>query len=151
MTARLPDGTSGLRATAALSNDPPASDEQAVDSVADLDGARVVKTHAAHGDYVSGNASNTDGTSTQCLAASGAGIKTYLTDLTLTNTSSTNIYVEIKDGTTVKWTFPVPANGGVVFSWKTPIAGSANTAWNFDPSTNVSTVYCSMSGYKSRV
>ena len=95
---------------------------------------------------ISGNASNTDGTSTACIAAQGSGVRTYLTDVTITNTSSNNIYVEIKDGSTAKWTFPVPANGGVTHQFKTPLKGTANTAWNFDPSAATTTVYCSMSG-----
>jgi len=101
------------------------------------------------GSTVSGNASNTDGTSTSLIAAQGAGVRTYLTDITITNMSATNIYVEIKDGTTTKYTFPVPANGGVTHSFATPLRGTANTAWNFDPSAATTTVYCSASGYTS--
>lgn len=96
---------------------------------------------------VSGNASNTNGSSTALIAAQGAGVITYLTDITITNTSTSNIYVEIKDGSTVKWTFPVPANGGVTHSFATPLKGTADTAWNFDPSAAATTVYCSASGF----
>lgn len=96
---------------------------------------------------VSGNASNTDGTSTAVIAAQAAGVRTYLTDVTLTNTSAAMIYVEIKDGTTVKWTFPVPATGGVTHRFATPLRGTAATAWNFDPSAATTTVYCSAAGY----
>lgn len=99
---------------------------------------------------VSGNASNTDGTSTACIAAV-AGYQVALTDVTITNTSATNIYVEIKDGSTAKWTFPVPANGGVTHSFATPLVGTVNTAWNFDASAATTTVYCSMSGRRVRV
>ena len=97
---------------------------------------------------VNGNASNTDGTATQCIAAAGTGLRTYLTDVTVTNTSAVAIYVQIKDGTTVKWTCPVPAGGGFTKSFKTPIPGTANTAWNFQGSAAATTVYCSMSGFK---
>lgn len=107
-----------------------------------VQGSRVGVSNA-----VSGNASNTDGTSTSLIAAQGSGVKTYITDVTITNTSSTNIYVELKDNTTAKYTFPVPANGGVTHSFSTPLAGSANTAWNFDPSAAATTVYCSASGF----
>jgi len=118
---------------------------------ADLDGALLTREHAAVGDYVSANASNTDGTNTQVLAAGAAGIKHHITDVTITNTSASNIIVELKDGTTTKWTFPVPANGGVTHSFKTPLVGSAATAWNFDPSAATTTVYCSVAGYKSKL
>lgn len=141
----------GAKAEDALSGITVVADGDRTNLYADLDGVLVTKSHASHGDYVNGNASNTDGTSTQVIAASGAGIKTYITDVTLTNTSSSNIYVELKDGTTAKWTFPVPANGGVTHQFKTPLGGTANTAWNFDPSAATTTIYCSASGYKSKV
>ena len=117
----------------------------------DLDGQVLVRANAPIGDYVSGTASNTDGSSTQVLAAGAAGIKHYITDVSIANTSASNIYVELKDGTTAKWVFPVPANGGVTHSFTTPLGGTAATAWNFDPSAATTTVYCSASGFKSKI
>lgn len=95
----------------------------------------------------SGLVSNTDGASTALIAAQGAGVLTYITDITITNTSASMIYVEIKDGTTTKWVFPVPATGGVTHSFETPLKGTANTAWNFDPSAATTTVYIAANGY----
>lgn len=108
-----------------------------------------VSVNSEPGSMITGNASNTDGSSTALIAAQGSGVRTYITDITIANTSSSNIYVEIKDNTTVKWTFPVPANGGVTHSFRSPLRGTANTAWNFDPSAATTTVYCSASGYTS--
>jgi hypothetical protein len=141
----------GAKASATLSTATLVAAADRTDAVSDVDGAIIIRRNNTLADVSSGNASNTDGTSTSCIAAAGAGVKTYLTDVTLTNTSSTNTYVEIKDGTTVKWTFPLPANGGVTHRFETPLAGTANTAWNFDPGTAATTVYCSMSGFKSKV
>lgn len=126
-------------------------DNDRVQSVAGLDGVQVVRPNTVLGDIVSGNASNTDGSSTQVIAAQSAGVKTYITDVTITNTSASNIYVELKDGTTAKWTFPVPANGGVTHNFATPIGGTAATAWNFDPSAAATTIYCSVAGFKSKI
>lgn len=123
----------------------------AVRSFFDADGGQVVRPHTNLESIVSGNASNTDGTSTQCIAAGGSGIKQYLTSIILTNTSSSNIYVEIKDGSTAKLTLPLPANSGCVFNPPVPLPGTANTAWNFDPSAAATTVYCSMIGFKTKV
>lgn len=128
-----------------------AADGDRTNVYAGSDGILLVRQDSPLGNVVSGNASNTDGASTSCIAAQGAGVKTYLTDVTLTNTSATDIYVEIKDGTTAKWTMPVPAGGGVTHSFRTPLAGTANTAWNFDASAATTTLYCSMSGFKSKV
>lgn len=141
----------GAKATTALSGITLVANADRTDLFAGVDGVQIVRTDSGLEDKVSGNASNTDGASTQVIAAAGAGVKTYLTDITLTNTSSSNIYVEIKDGTTVKWTFPVPGNGGVTHSFSTPLAGTANTAWNFDASAATTTLYCSAAGFKSKI
>lgn len=123
----------------------------AVRAFMDADGGMVVHPHTNLESIVSGNASNTDGTSTQCIAAGASGIKHYLTTIILVNTSSSNIYVDIKDGTTVKLTLPLPANSGFTTNLTVPLPGTAATAWNFDPSAAASTVYCSMIGFKSKV
>lgn len=141
----------GAKAKTALSGVTLVSSDDRTDLFADLDGVQITRPNSAIGDYVNGNASNTDGTSTQVIAAGASGVKHYITDVTITNTSATNIYVELKDGTTVKWTFPVPANGGVTHRFGTPLGGTAATAWNFDPSTAATTVYCSASGFKSKI
>lgn len=141
----------GAKSIATLSGTTLVSAADRTDAQSDLDGALIVRNNFALGDLVNGNASNTDGSSTQVLAAGAAGVKHYITDVTITNTSASNIYVELKDNTTVKWTFPVPANGGVTHHFASPLAGTAATAWNFDPSAAATTVYCSVSGFKSKI
>ena len=141
----------GAKAIAALSGATLVAAADRTDLYAGVDGVLITRPHCSLEDVVSGNASNTDGTSTQCIAAQAAGIKTYLTSVILTNTSASNIYVEIKDGTTVKLTIPVPANSGAVVPLPVPLGGTAATAWNFDPSAATSTVFCSMVGFKSKI
>lgn len=116
-----------------------------------LDGIPYVRPHCGLEDIVSGNASNTDGASTECIATAGAGVKQYLTSVSLTNTGSALIYVELKSATTVKYTLPVPV-GGVTQNFPIPLPpNAANEAWNFDPSAATTTVYCSMVGFKSKI
>lgn len=141
----------GYKAHDTLSTITLVQDNDRTHGVAGLDGAQIIRPNTTLTDIVSGNASNTDGSNTQVIAAQGAGVKTYITDVTITNTSASNIFVELKDGTTAKWTFPVPSNGGVTHSFSTPIGGTANTAWNFDPSAATTTVYCSVAGFKSKI
>lgn len=141
----------GAKAETSLSTVTLVADGDRTDVYAGVDGVQIVRPYSNLEDIVTGNASNTDGTSTQCIAASGAGVKTYLTSVVLTNTSASNIYVEIKDGTTAKLTVPVPANGGAVVNLSVPVPGTANTAWNFDPSAATTTVFCSMVGFKSKI
>lgn len=142
----------GFKAKSALSGLTLVSADDRVNSHADLDGALITRPHGCLGDGVRGRATNTDGTSTECIAAQGAGIKTYLTDVTLCNSDASNdITVDIKDGASIVWTFPVPALSGVTHRFQTPLAGTVNTAWNFDGSAAVTTLTCSMAGFKSKV
>lgn len=141
----------GLRAKSTLTGLTLVAADDRTDLFSDVDGVQLTRDNAPLADILSGTASNTDGTSTQVLAAGAAGIKHYITDVTLFNSSASTIYVELKDGTTVRWVFPVPAGGGVTHSFKTPLVGSAATAWNFDPSAAATTIYCSVSAFKSKV
>ena len=102
---------------------------------------------------VSGQAAITDGSSTSVIAAQGAGIRMYVTDVTIANSSATFVTVDLRDGTagSVKWTFPVPATGGVTYRFKRPLIFTANTAIAADPSAAASTVTVSISGFKSKV
>jgi hypothetical protein len=118
---------------------------------AGLDGVLITRQNSSLEDIVTGNASNTDGTSFQVIAAGAAGIIHRLTAVTITNTSTASTYCEIKDGTTVKWTVPVPAQGGATIVFPSPIAGTAATAWNCDPAAATTTIICSMSAFKSKV
>jgi hypothetical protein len=122
------------------------------DLFAGLDGIQLTRPHTNLESIVTGNASNTDGTSTSCIATAGAGVKQYLTSVVLTNTSSSMIYVELKSGTTVKATIPLPATSGAIFNPPVPLPpNAADEAWSFDPSAATSTVYCTMIGFKSKI
>lgn len=141
----------GGKATTSLSALTMVSNADRTDLFAGVDGVRLVRPHTNLEDIVTGNATNTDGTSTQCIAAQAAGIKTYLTSIVLCNTSATNVTVDIKDGSTVKVSLPLPATSGCVFNPPVPIPGTAATAWNFDGSAAATTVTCSMIGFKSKI
>lgn len=144
----------GARAVSALSSATLVAAADRSDVVADLDGALITRLDAPLGDNVSGVAAITDGSATSVIAAQGAGVKTYITDVTIANTSATAVTVDLRDGAagTVKWTFPVPANtAGVTFSFRRPLAFTANTAVCADPSAAASTVTVSLGGFKSKV
>lgn len=142
----------GFKAVAGLSGLTMVAAADRSDAFAGLDGAQIIRAHCCLEDIVSGNASNTDGVSTEVIATAGAGIKQYLTRVTLTNTSTTMRYVELKSGTTVKHTVPVPAEGGATIGFDPPLPpNAANEAWNFDPSAATTTMYCSMVGFKSKI
>lgn len=142
----------GAVATASLSGATMVAAADRTNLFAGTDGVLITRPYCNLEDIVTGNASNTDGTSTSCIATSGSGIRTYLTTIILTNMhASTDAYVEIKDGSTVKMTIPIPHASGAVLNLPVPLRGTADTAWSFDPSAAVTTVYCSMIGFKSKV
>lgn len=141
----------GAKATTGMTGATLVADGDRANLICDTDGALITRPYAPLPDAVSGNASNTDGTSTQVIAAQAAGIRTYITTAILTNTSASNIYVELKDGTTVMATIPLPANGGAIVSFPVPLKGTAATAWNYDPSAAATTTYCTLVGFKSKV
>jgi len=116
--------------------------------IADLVGKLITLPYANPENFTSGHATNTDGAETSCIAAAGAGVRTYVTLIVLANSSSSAGTVAINDGTgSTKMTVPVPANGGAVVPLAVPLRGTANTAWLFDPSAAMDTITCTLVGY----
>lgn len=102
-------------------------------------------------DRASGSASNTDGTSTEVIAAAGANIKLNLTHVSLSNThATTGVMVALKSGAVSRWRVYVPPAGREL-KFDPPLApNAANEAWNFDPDSAVTTIECSMNGFKTK-
>lgn len=142
----------GFKAYSALSANTSVASSDRSDAVSDLDGAQIMRLDATLGDNVNGTAAITTNAVTQVIAAQGANIKVYITDVTIANTSGSAVTVDLRDGTTTRWTFPVPSGtAGVVYSFRRPLGGTANTAWNAAPSGTAATLYVSLLGFKSRV
>lgn len=143
----------GGRAVAGLSGITLVSAADRTDSLHGIDGVQYVRTVPLE-DIVSGVLANTDGASTAVIAAIGAGIKIYITDVIIANTSATAVTVDLRDGAagTVKATIPVPANtSGFTKGFVTPLPFTANTAVCMDGSAAASTVTCTLIGFKSKV
>ena len=101
-------------------------------------------------DTVSGRGTNTDGAVTTLIAAQGANTKTWITDVSIANTSATTITVDLLDDATVIFTFIAPAGGGVVHAFATELPGTANKAWKFQGSAAVTTLTCSANGFLTK-
>ena len=147
----------GAKAESSTSGATLVADGDRTDLYADLDGVLLVRTGRPLGDLLHNRVSNTNGTSTAFsgdFAAAGASIKNYVTGYSIANDSSSDVYVDFRDGTsgTVLWTVPLPANGGANIVSSEPLFGtSANTALAYDVSAATSTVYISVTGFKSKV
>lgn len=121
---------------------------------ADLNGVQLVRPHTTLEEHISERVSDTAGTSTAFtnFAAGGAGVHNYVCDVTITNTSATDAYVDLRDGTagSVIWTFPAPANSGATHSFSLPLKGAANTALAYDVSAAITTMYISVNGFQAQ-
>lgn len=122
------------------------------DLITDLNGKQIVLPYAIPENFIQGVTAAITGTSdTSVLAAAGAGVRNYVTSLTVTNSHATvGTVVELKDGTTViHRAYAAPAGGGFTVQFPTPLKGTANTAINAANVTTGSNTYVSASGYKA--
>lgn len=128
------------------------ADGDRVDGAFDQNG-RFIMTFAPDADFVSGNATLTTTSDVSVIAAQGAGIATFVTDIFISSGNDVVVRVDIKDGTTIVLSQWVATNGGgAVVELKTPLKGTANTAWQAALSANVTLndIRVTMTGYKDR-
>jgi len=85
------------------------------------------------------------------VAAQGAGIKNYLTGLSVANANATASEIVIKDGaSTVIWRMYLAANAPIQsIKFVTPLQSSANTALNVACITTGTQTYINAQGYKA--
>ena len=81
------------------------------------------------------------------LAAAGATLRNYVTDITAENNSDAAVRVIVRDGTTNLWSATLPARTTVSRSFNTPLRGTVNTAINGQLSV-AGSVPVSIGGYK---
>ncbi len=87
---------------------------------------------------------------TAIIAAQSAGVRIFVTSLTVTNShASVGTLVTIQDGNTTIWLgYAAPAGGGFTITFPTPLRGTAATALNATCGTSGANVYVSAAGYK---
>jgi hypothetical protein len=120
-----------------------------VDSVASLVGKHVVLPYALPGQHISGTTNYTTGSAADVIAAQAAGVRIYVTQVTVVNGhASQGTKVSIRDGTTVKYVgFAAPAGGGFSISFPVALRGSAATALTAICGTSGADVDVNVSGY----
>lgn len=123
-----------------------------VQLVADLVGKLIVLPYSNPENFTNGTtAAITDTTTTSVIAAQGAGVRTYITQITVTNSHATvGTFVKITDGasTILHEAYAAAAGGGYTATFPTPLRGTANTAVNAICVTTGANVIASVSGYK---
>ena len=144
----------GAKVETSLKGITAAADADRTDLYADSDGVLVVKLNTTGADVINERVSNTNGTSTAFSNFSAvASTFNYITDIIVWNSSATDGYVDIRDGTagTILATIPAPQTGGATHRFATPLKSTANTAMAYDVSGAISTVYITASGFQSKV
>ena len=66
----------------------------------------------------------------QLFPASGSGLRTYITDLTVENTGASASRFFLRDDLATIWSATVPAGTTLCETWETPLRFSANTVVN---------------------
>lgn len=145
----------GAKANSALSTATMVASGDRTDNVSDLDGAQIVRLNFPLGDLLSERTTNTDGASTASgVFTATASTRSVITAISVYNSSATAGFIDFRDGTagSVLWTMALPAGGGAVLSDPTGMfRTTANTALAYDVSAALSTVYISVSGFKTKV
>lgn len=91
----------------------------------------------------------------ELLAAQGANVKLYITEITCVQNSATAISASLKDGTNTIWVIPCPVSsgGGGHVTFPHPIQLTANTALNFNITTTLAAnqaLYLSAQAFTAR-
>lgn len=119
-----------------------------VNAAFDLVGKQIVLPYCNPENGLNGTGNATGTSDTAVISAQGAGIKIFITTIIVNNTSTTDTFVNIKDGSTTKLVVPAPQKSGAILTLPTPLVLTANNALNFASSTGVTTMYVSAVGYK---
>lgn len=147
----------GAKASATLSDDTMVANADRTDLTSDLDGAIITRPQFPLGDLITERVSNTDGSSTAFTNfAATASARNYVYGYSIfrTDSGTTPIYVDFRDGTagSILWSVVIPPNGGANLSSPVPLfRTTANTALAYDVSAATTTVYISINGCKSKV
>lgn len=123
------------------------ANDDRTDAISTLQGYVITYPYALPQSSLTGTASSTAATDTAIIAAQGAGVTINVTTLTVFNDSTTNTFVNIKDGATTRLVLPAPAKGGAMVTLPSPLRLTANTALNFASATGVTTMYVSAVGF----
>jgi hypothetical protein len=142
----------GAKAEASVTSTANVSDGQRTDLYADLDGILLTKPFVPYGDIKVERVTDTAGNSTAFTTfGATASQRNYITTITVYNSSTTQGFLDLRDGTagSVLYTIPLPALGGATINFPVPLRQpTANTALAYDVSAAITTAYISVVGFK---
>lgn len=143
----------GFKAITQLSDVTDVATNDRVDAIGDLDGAQIVRTMVPLANLIAQRVSDSAGASASFSSfPATAGVRNYITAISIYNTSNTNGFVDFRDGTagTVFWTMGAPATGGSIIHFNPPLPQpSLNTALAYDVSAAIVSVQISVTGFQA--
>jgi hypothetical protein len=146
-------GTFGITAEGRTSSKTSVANAQFTRPIATTDGRLVTRLNSIpenEWQYAAASGGITNTSDNVLIAAAGAGIKNYLTGLSVANASATATEVVVKSGSTVIWRSYVAANLPLKdIPFPTPLQSTANAALNVACITTGTQTYISAQGYKA--
>lgn len=139
-----------IGARAATADYTSVADGDTADLLCDTKGKQIVLPYALHENHWQyAGAAITDTADDAVKASAGAGLRNYVTSLTVINSHATvGTVVELKDGSTVVHRgYAAPLGGGYTVTFPTALKGTAATAINVACVTTGSNTYVNASGY----
>lgn len=117
----------------------------------DSAGRPLTKPYAPEESRVEGYIALTSTSLTTLVAAAGAGLRNYITDLWFANTGATTTLVTLSDsaGSILGYTIAPTVSGSNLPGLVTPIRTGANAAFNIQAGSNTSTLYATVKGFKA--
>jgi hypothetical protein len=142
----------GAKAESSIVGTPNVNDGYRTDLYADLDGVLITKPFCTFGDILTQRIFDTAGNSTAfTVFGSTASQRNYITTLTVYNSSTTNGYVDFRDGVagSTFFTVPLPALGGATINFPIPLKQpTVNQQLAYDVSAAISSTIISLVGFK---
>jgi hypothetical protein len=142
----------GAKAELSITSTPKVNDGYRTDLYADVDGVLITKPFVSYGDILTQRVFDSTGTSIAfTVFGSTASQRNYITTLTVYNSSTTNGYVDFRDGVagSTFFTVPLPALGGATINFPIPLRQPSTTAaLAFDVSGAIASTIISVVGFK---
>ena len=117
----------------------------------DSAGRILSKPFSAEESRIEGYVTLTSTSLTTLVAAAGAGLRNYITDLWFANTGATTTLVTFTDSaaSVLGYTIAPTASGSNLPGLTTPIRTGANASFNIQAGSNTSTLYATVKGFKA--
>lgn len=117
----------------------------------DSAGRPITKPFAPEESRIEGYGSTVNTSQTTLVAAAGAGLRNYITDLWFFNTGAAATLITLKDGagSVLGYTGAPAGSGSNLPGLQTPIRTGANATFDFQATTGTSVLFATVKGFKA--